>query len=95
MNKEDSRRDLLNQEKFLEQQPGSYVSIMILNEIQDEIPAEKLNSYFNLLSPAILSLFKYKSIANLMFVTQYIYNSITVTNIRICEYGLEELTCKN
>lgn len=53
MSKKEDAKYLLNQEKFLEQHPESYVSLMILNEIQDEIPEEKLHFYFNLLSPEL------------------------------------------
>jgi len=41
---------LLNQEKFIEQHPTSYVSLIILNEIQSQIPIETLVFYFKQMS---------------------------------------------
>lgn len=49
MKKEDAKY-LQNREKFIEQHPDSYVSLMILNEILDQIPERKLVFYFELLS---------------------------------------------
>jgi hypothetical protein len=44
---------LVNREKFIEQHPDSYVSLIILNEIQNQIPVVRLHFYFNLLSPEL------------------------------------------